>query len=106
MFHINYRNRRTFDCTPSLGQAATRIHLSSSREAGPLTHNIMFHENSFLLQGSKIFKFNFYFLELPIFYVVLYVSSNNWEFGLTWRTFLNTVMSVRILQKRKSWPTE
>jgi hypothetical protein len=52
-----------FDFTPGSGQAVIELHLVPPREAGPLTHNIMFHKNSFLLQGSKMIKL----LKVPIF---------------------------------------
>jgi hypothetical protein len=55
------RNPRTFYYTPSSGQAVTGLHPSPPREAGPLTHNIMFHKNSFLLEGNKIITLNLYF---------------------------------------------
>jgi hypothetical protein len=51
---------------PGSGEAATGLHLSPPREAGPLTHGIMFHKDSFLLQGSKIIKLSLTFLEVPI----------------------------------------
>jgi hypothetical protein len=41
----------TFEYTPGLGKALTRLHLLLPREAEPLIHNIMLHKNSFLLQG-------------------------------------------------------
>jgi hypothetical protein len=51
------RNPLTFNYTPDSGNAVTGLHLSPPREAGPLTHNVMFHKNSFLVQGSKIIRF-------------------------------------------------
>jgi hypothetical protein len=43
---------------PDSGQALTGLHLSPPRGAGPLTHNVVFHKNSFLLQRSKVIKLN------------------------------------------------
>jgi hypothetical protein len=36
------------------GQAVTGLHLSSSREAGPLIHNIVFHKNSVFTSTTSI----------------------------------------------------
>jgi hypothetical protein len=60
-------NLQTFDYMLGLGKVATRLHLPPPREAGPLTQ-IMFYNNSFLLQGSKIIRLNRSFLEVPIFF--------------------------------------
>jgi hypothetical protein len=38
------------------GLVASWLHISSPREAGSLTH--IFHDISFLLQGSKIIRLN------------------------------------------------
>jgi hypothetical protein len=45
----NDRNPRTFNFTPGSGQTVTGLHLSPPREAGPLTRNVMFRKNSYLL---------------------------------------------------------
>jgi hypothetical protein len=45
---------------PGSGIVVTRLHLSPPREAGPLTCNITFHKNKFLLQGSKINRLNYF----------------------------------------------
>jgi hypothetical protein len=37
-------------------EAVAGLHLSPPREAGPLTHNIMFYNNLFSLKGSKIIR--------------------------------------------------
>jgi hypothetical protein len=47
-----------FDYAPGSRQAVTGLHFSPLRGAGPLTCNVMFHKNSFLLKGSKIIKLN------------------------------------------------
>jgi hypothetical protein len=54
------RTRGCFDYMPGSGKVVTRLHLSPPREAGPLTHNIMFQKNKFLLQGSKISRLNYF----------------------------------------------
>jgi hypothetical protein len=43
----NGGNSRKLDYTLGGGQAVTGLYLSYGREAGPLTHNIIFHKNLF-----------------------------------------------------------
>jgi hypothetical protein len=52
------RNRGHSTYTPGSGQTVTGLHLSPPREAGPLTHSVVFHTNSFLLEGNKIIRIN------------------------------------------------
>lgn len=40
--------------------------LTVQREAGPLTHNVMFQKNSFSLQGSEIIILNFVIFVLKL----------------------------------------
>jgi hypothetical protein len=64
LYRNNHRNPRIFNYTPDLGQAVTGLHVSAPREAGPLTHNIMLHKNSFLLQTNKIISLTLSFFEV------------------------------------------
>jgi hypothetical protein len=50
----NDRNALTFNCMPGSEQVVTELQLSPPTESGSLERNVMFHKNSFLLQGSKI----------------------------------------------------
>jgi hypothetical protein len=46
MLYINNDwNPRILDYTTGSGQEITGLHISPPREAGQLTHNIMFHNN-------------------------------------------------------------
>jgi hypothetical protein len=62
----NDRNPWTFDYKPGSGQEVTGLHLLQPTERGPLTYNIIFHNKSFLLQGSKILVETFLNLEVQI----------------------------------------
>lgn len=42
----------------SRGKSVTGLLISPPRKTGPLTHNIMFRMNSFLLQGKKRTRLN------------------------------------------------
>lgn len=53
----NERNPGTFNYSPGSGKAVIGLHPPPPREAGPLTHNIVLHNNLFYLQGNKIFRF-------------------------------------------------
>jgi hypothetical protein len=65
------RNPLKLDYRPGSGQAVTGLHLSPPTEAGPLTHNTMLNNHSFLLQGSKIIRL--------IFMIEIVLSSWNLE---------------------------
>jgi hypothetical protein len=45
-----------FDYMPDSRQVVTGLQLSPPREAGSLTYDIMFHKNSYLLQGNEIIR--------------------------------------------------
>jgi hypothetical protein len=50
--------KRTSDHTPDWRKAVAGLHVSLPKELGPVTHNIMFHNNPFSLQESEITPLN------------------------------------------------
>jgi hypothetical protein len=59
ILYIN-KEQNLWTCGPTPGSwwAVTGPYLTPPRGAGPLTHGIMFHKNSFLPRGSKIVTLN------------------------------------------------
>jgi hypothetical protein len=58
---------QAFHYTPGSGHVVTDLRLSRPRESAPLTHNVMFHKNEYLLQGSKMIRLNLYFCRCRYF---------------------------------------
>jgi hypothetical protein len=69
-----------FDYTPGSGQEVTGLHLSASREAGPLTHtrSVVVHKNPFLLHVNKIIRIHLVIFGLVSIFLLCC------QFGLTW----------------------
>jgi hypothetical protein len=96
--HFTYNNRksvrRTSNYTPGSGQEVTVLHLSPAKEAGLVTHKIMFHKNSFLppeyMSKALILGYSVWWVVVMVFMVMVIV-------------LLVAVVVVALVSIRKSW---